>query len=239
MTAPARQPMAPLTLDRVWRGSGIAFVVTFVVAYLIYGSQPKIGASAETLVSFYDGDRTRILIASALLGLSVLNLLWFAAALASTLRDAGQGIWGAAATASGTALATIIFVRISVGAALAYSIAGAGNDTLTSGLNDLAQACLVVAAFPAAMLVMAGTFGLRQAQMISSRSFLAGVAAVVLVLMGGTTWANDGIWAPDGAYSRVIWPIIALAWIAIVSGFLYAQIPSTARASQPAAIPVA
>jgi hypothetical protein len=75
--------MAPLTLDRVWRGSGIAFVVTFVVAYLIYGSQPKIGASAETVVSLYDGDRTRILIASALLGLSVLNRLWFAAALAS------------------------------------------------------------------------------------------------------------------------------------------------------------
>jgi hypothetical protein len=79
MTAPARQPMAPLTLDRMWRGSGI----TFVVAYLIYGSQSKIGASAETFVSFYDGDRTRTLIASALLGFSVLNVLWFAADLAS------------------------------------------------------------------------------------------------------------------------------------------------------------
>ena len=50
---------------------------------------------------------------------------------------------------------------------------------------------------------------------------------MVLVLLGGTTWANDGVWAPDGAYSRVIWPILALVWIAIVSGFLYVQSAST------------
>jgi hypothetical protein len=239
MAATARKPMTPLTFDRVWRGSGIAFVITFVVSELVYGSRPKVGASGDTLVSFYDGDRTRILIASALLGLSVLNLLWFAAALASTLRDARQGIWAAAATAASTAVATIIFVRISIGAAVAYSIAGSGDDALTSGLNDLVWICIVVASFATAMLVMAGTFGLRQARMISNGSFLAGVAAVVLVLLGGTTWASDGLWAPDGAYSRVIWPIIALAWIAIVSGFLYAKSPSTAPASEPAAMSVA
>ncbi|TMB50118.1 MAG: hypothetical protein E6J50_06455 [Chloroflexi bacterium] len=237
MAAAESKPMDPLTFDRVWRGSGIAFVVTFIVSYVIYGTQPKIGASANTLVSFYSGDRTRILIASALLGLSILNLLWFAAALASTLRDAGQGIWGAAATAASTALATILFVRISVGAALAYSIAGAKNETLVSGLNALAQVCIVVAAFSAAMLVMAGTFGLRQARVISSGAFSAGVAAVVLVLLGGTTWANDGFWAPDGAYSRVIWPIVALVWIATASGVLYTRSPSAPPVAAPAATP--
>ena len=239
MTAMAHKPMAPLTFDRVWRGSGIAFVVTVLITYLIYGSQPEIGASSETLVAFYDGDRTRVLIASALLGLSVLNLLWFGAALASTLRDAGQGIWAAAATASSTAVATLFFVRASVGAALAYSVAGSGTDTITSALNDLGRACLVVAAIPTAMFVMSGTFGLRQARMITSRAFAPGIAAVVLVLLGGTTWASDGVWAPDGAYSQVIWPLIALAWTAIVSGFLYAQSSSTAGASQTAAMSVA
>jgi hypothetical protein len=223
----------------VWRGSGIAFVITFVASWLIHGAQPDIGASADTLASFYENDRTRILIGSSLLALALLNLLWFAAALASDLRDAGQGIWGAAATAASTALATIIYVRIFVGAGLAYSIAGSGNDALTSGFNDLSQVLLVVASFPAAMLVMAGTFGLRQADMISKGPFLAGVAALVLVLLGGTTWANDGVWAPDGAYSRVIWPIIALAWIAIVSGFLSTRNASPAPAAQPASLSVA
>jgi hypothetical protein len=48
---------------------------------------------------------------------------------------------------------------------------------------------------------------------LSSGAFAAGVAAVVIVLLGGTTWANDGVWSPDGAYSRIVSPTIALVWI--------------------------
>jgi hypothetical protein len=225
--------------ERNWRGSGIGFVLFFIVAYVIYGSQPKVGASANTLVSFYDGDRTRILIAAVILGIGVLNLLWFAAALSNELRAAGQGVWGAAATASSAALGVIFFVLITMSAALAYSIAGSGNNQLTSGLNDLSWVLMVIASFPAAMLVMAGSFGLRQAGTISSASFSAGVAAVVLVLLGGTTWAGDGFWAPDGAYSRFISPIVALAWIAVVSGFLYMRSPSTVSTRDRAAVSAA
>jgi hypothetical protein len=224
--------------ERLWRSSGINFVVFFIIAYVIYGDQPKVGASAEKLVSFYDGDRTRILIATVIFGLAVLNLLWFAAAITSTLRDAGQGGWGAAATASSAALGAVFFLLITVGAALAYSIAGSGNTAVTSGLNDLAWALVVIVSFPAAMLIMAGTFGLWRARIISNALFSAGVAAVVLVLIGGTTWASDGIWAPDGAYSRFISPIIGLAWVAVISGLLVMRGPSTAgtpgRESVPA-----
>jgi hypothetical protein len=223
--------------ERVWRASGIAFVVMFVIAYVLYGDQPKVGASADELVSFYEGDRGRILIASVFFGGAVLFLLWFAAAIASTLRDAGQGGWGAAATASSAALAAVFFVLIAVSAALAYSIAGSGNDTITSGLNDLAWTLPVMASFPAAMLIMAGTFGLWRAGIISDALWLAGLIAVVLVLLGGTTWATDGIWAPDGAYSRFISPIVGLAWVTVVSGLLFTRGPSAARAPERAAIP--
>jgi hypothetical protein len=220
--------------ERLWRSAGIQFVALFVVAWIIYGDQPKVGASADKLVSFYDGDRTRILIATVIFGLGVLNLLWFAAALASALRDAGQGGWGAAATAASAALGTVFFVLITVGAALAYSIAGSGNDTLTSGLNDFAWALAVIASFPAAMLIMAGTFGLWRAGMISNAVFSVGVAAVILVVAGGTTWARDGFWAPDGAYSRFVSPIIGLVWVAAASGFLTRKL-ATARAPERAA----
>jgi hypothetical protein len=237
MAGKERKPIAPLTFERVWRGSGIAFVVTFLVAYIVHGRGPGVGASAATLDAFYDGDRTRVLIGSALLGLALLNLLWFGAALSSTLRDAGQGIWAAAATASSAALGTILFAVISVGAALAYSVAGTGAPGLTSGLNDLAVSCVVLASFPAAMLVMSGTFGLRQTGTISKSSFYAGVAAVVLLVLGGTTWARGGVWAPDGAYARIIVPILAFGWVAIVSGLLYTQSPSTTQAPRTAAMP--
>jgi len=223
--------------ERLWRSSGINFVVFFIIAYVIYGNQPKVGASADKLVSFYDGDRTRILISTVIFGLAVLNLLWFAAAIASTLRDAGQGGWGSAATAASAALGAVFFLLIIVGAALAYSIAGSGNDTLTSGLNDLSWVCIVIASFPAAMLIMAGSFGLWRAGIISNVLFSTGVAAVVLVLLGGTTWASDGFWAPDGAYSRFISPIIALGWIAAVSWFLAMRAPATERAPERQAMP--
>ncbi len=206
--------------ERVWRSAGIQFVVLFVIAWIIYGDQPKVGASADTLVSFYDGDRTRILIATVIMGLALLNLLWFAAAITSTLRDAGQGGWGTAATAASAALGTVLFVTVTMGAALAYSIAGSGNETFASGLNDVTWALYVIASFPAAMLIMAGSFGLWRAEIISKSMFSAGVAAVILVLLGGTTWASDGFWAPDGAYSRFVVPIVGVVWVVAVSGVL-------------------
>jgi hypothetical protein len=43
-------------------------------------------------------------------------------------------------------------------------------------------------------------------------------AAVVLVLLGGTTWVSGGFWAPDGTYSRVVSPVIGLAWVVVASG---------------------
>lgn len=72
--------------ERLWRMSGINFVVFFIVAYLIYPSQPQVGAPADALVAFFTGDRTRILIAAVVAGLAVLNLMWFAAALRATRR---------------------------------------------------------------------------------------------------------------------------------------------------------
>ena len=82
--------------EGLWRKSGINFVALAIVAYVIYGSQPHVGAPADALAAFYGGHRTRILIAAALSGLNILNLMWFAAALRTTLADAGQDGWGAA-----------------------------------------------------------------------------------------------------------------------------------------------
>jgi hypothetical protein len=230
--------MSPVNWERLWRMNGISFVIFFVVAYVIYGSQPKVGASADTLVSFYDGDRTRILIATVIFGLATLNLLWFAAAITSTLRDAGQGGWGAAATAASAALGGVFFVLIAVGAALAYSIGGSGNETLIAGLNDLSWVLGVMSSFPAAMLIMAGAFGLWRAGIISNALFWAGVAAVVLLVLRGTTWASDGFWAPDGAYARFISLIVALAWVTVVSGLLVMRSSATARAPDRATVSV-
>jgi len=126
--------------ERLWRTAGIQSGLCFIVAYIIYGHQPQVGASTDAIAAFYDGDRMRILIATVFYGLAVLNLMWFAAALRTTLADAGQDGWGAAATASSAALGSLFLLLIAVVAALAYSIAGSVNHMFTSGLNDFVWA---------------------------------------------------------------------------------------------------
>jgi hypothetical protein len=216
--------------ERLWRTSGIQFVGLFIVAYAIYGYQPHVNASTEALVAFYGGERTRILVAAVLSGLGILNLMWFAAALRTTLADAGQDGWGAAATASSAAVGGLFLLFATVGAALAYSIVGSGNHTLMSGLNGFAWACAVLSSFPRAMLIMAGSFGLWRAGLISNALFAAGVASVVLTLLGGMMWMSSGFLAPDGAYSRFVSPIIGLVWVVVVSRVLLTRSPATRAA---------
>jgi len=213
--------------EHLWRTSGIQSVGLLIIAYVISGYPPHVGAPTEALVAFYDGHRTRILISAIVSGLAVLNLMWFAAALRTTLADAGRDGWGAAVTASSAAVGGLILLLLMVAATLAYSTAGSGDHILTSELNDFAWTGVVLSSFPRAMLIMAGTFGLWRTGLISYALFAAGVAAVVLVLLGGTTWMSGGFWAPDGAYSRFVSPAIGLVWVVVVSRILLTRIPDT------------
>ena len=229
--------MKPTDWQRVWRGAGIQFVAFFVVATIVRGPQPKIGASAGSLGGFYDGDSTRILIATVIFGFAFLNLMWFGAAIASTLRDAGKGGWGAAATASSTAFGGVWFVILAISAAVAHSIAGLGNATLTSGLNDLVWILLVLSAFPTGMFIMSGSFGLWRAGLLSNRGFALGVTALLLVLLRATTWASDGFWAPHGAYSSYVATTVMAVWVIGISRVLLAKRPATTNVPDPAVAP--
>ena len=217
----------PQFWERLWRTAGVQSVGLFVLAYFIYGQQPHVGATAEILTAFYQGDRTRILIAAVLSGFAVLNLMWFAAALRTTLAEAGQDGWGSAATASSAALGGVLILLITVSAALAYSITGSGTPGLLVGLNDFTWAGLVLSSFPRAMLIMSSAFGLWRGRLISNGLFAVGVAAVVLVLLGGTTWMSGGFWSPDGVFSRLVSPLIGLVWIVIITRVLLTRSPPT------------
>jgi hypothetical protein len=191
--------------EHLWRTAGVQSVGCFVGAYLVYGYQPEIAAIFA--------------------GMAILNLMWFGAAIRTTLIDAGQDGWGAGATASSAALGAFLLLLVSGHTALTHSIGELGNQTLTSAIKDVVWAGVVMTSFPRAMLIMAGTFGLWRGGLISNRQFAAGVAAVVLVLAGGSTWMSDGFWAPSGAYTRFISPAIAFIWIAAVSRVLLNRAP--------------
>src|SRR5262249_7870566 len=74
----------------LWRTAGVQSAGLFVVAYLIHGGLPHTAAFLS--------------------GLAVLNLMWFAAAIRTTVADAGQDGWGAAATASSAAVGALLLL---------------------------------------------------------------------------------------------------------------------------------
>lgn len=107
MTSPAGVKFGGAFWERLWRLSGVNYVIFFIVAYALCGLQPPVGASSDALVAFYSGGQTRILIAAAVSGMAILNLLWFVAALRTALADAGQDGWGVAATMAGAGFAAL------------------------------------------------------------------------------------------------------------------------------------
>src|SRR5258707_2629546 len=96
-TSSASVYTTPAFWERLWRTDGIQSVLCFIVAYIVYGHQPQVGASADALAAFYGGDPMRDLIATVFYGLALLHLLWVAGALRTTPADARPERWGAAA----------------------------------------------------------------------------------------------------------------------------------------------
>jgi len=92
--------------------NGVAFVGLAIPTAVVYGVQPGVAASSDELVAFYGGSATRVLLAAVFAGLNTLNLVWFVAALRTTLADIGQDGWSSAATAAGAAIAVPLFLAI-------------------------------------------------------------------------------------------------------------------------------
>jgi len=213
--------------EGLWRTSGVQFIALCIIAYLIYGEQPPMSASPATLAAFYQDHHTRILIAAVVFGLAVLYLMWFAAAIRVTLANAGADGWGAAATASSAAVGALFLLLAAVNVSLTYLADVPANQTLLSGLSTLSWAGFVLSSFVRAMLIMSAAFGFWRAGLISNALFAIGVAIVVLAVLGGSTWAAGGFWAPDGTYSHFISPVLGLLWAAVVSWVILAKSPAS------------
>src|SRR5262249_20169348 len=107
--------------EKLWRQSGLNFVLFFVLGYAVYGLQPAVGAAPDALVAFYQGGHVRILVAAFLGGMAAINLMWFTAAIRSVLADNGHDGWGGAATAASSATAALLLGFIALGSANALA----------------------------------------------------------------------------------------------------------------------
>jgi hypothetical protein len=96
--------MAKWNWERLAAGSGILFVVLFIVAFVIPGKPPTMSADNTKWVHYVLSNSREIKVSSILLGLALITFVWFAGSLAARLRYAGES--RLAAIAFGGAVAT-------------------------------------------------------------------------------------------------------------------------------------
>jgi hypothetical protein len=227
--------MDRLAWERWSRGFGVLFVVVAIVAFILFGDQPKVGESGNSIVSFYDGDRGRILVGLVLYVGAFVLLAWFVGALVNALRVAGEGRLGATTLLlTGLAIGMQLVGAAIVGA-LSSTVARAGADDaeLLRALNNLAWSVDAIAALPLGGAVLAASVGLNRSRLLPSWHVWFGVAAAILIVLRGTNWARDGFWAPSGDYAFIT-IIAALAWILVTSALLYRAPITEEPAARPA-----
>jgi hypothetical protein len=225
--------MDRLSWERWSRGSGVLFVVVVLIAFFTFGDQPKVGDSGSEIVSFYDGDRGRILTSLVIFALSFVILAWFVGAIANALGVAGEGRLAATAIILTAVFIGIQFMTAMLVGGLATSIAGASadNEDLLRALNTLSWSADALSAFPLAGAIMAASAGLYRARLLPSWHIWLGVVAAILIVLRGTNWASDGFWAPSGDYTFI--SIIAgLGWTLVTSALLF-RAPITEEAPPP------
>jgi hypothetical protein len=228
--------MTGMNWERWARASGIGFVVLFIVAFIILGETPKVNDSTDEIVSFFDGDRGRVLTSMIVFGIAFILLLWFVGAIANALREAGEGRLGATTIAMGATFVGLQAVIGAIAGGLALNIAANGDAGVVQALNTLIGSVDLIAAYPFAGLIAAATIGFTRLRLLPYWYGYVGLAAAVLVLLHGTNWATSGFWSASGGYLWIT-IIAGLGWTLITSVLLYTRAPATAVAPERAAIP--
>lgn len=202
--------------ERWARAAGIGFFLFAIAGFIVGGEPPKVSDSAQDVAAYFTDDRSRVLVSSFLFAVGLVLFLWFAAAVANSLRERGQGRVAATAIATGTAWVVIQLVLSAITAALAHSVAADGDATLVQALFILSWVLDMLGALPIAAFVLVLSVGMRRTQMIPQWLSGAGVVVAVILALRSTTWARDGFWSPTGAYLFIVIPL-ALLWILVTS----------------------
>ena len=209
--------MAQSTWERLAAGTGLMFVVLFIGAAVVNPVSDALGDQASVVAEKLLENQARALVSVAVGVLAAFALVWFAASLRSTLRQAegGTGVLSAVAFAGGvmagvTALASSALTRTA--AEFVRRQDDAEGARMASSLQESTMA--VASIFGLALLVGA-TFVIALRHGVIPR-WLAWVGAVGAVL---SLVPQYPIFAVGG--------VIVLFWVAALSILLIRRVGST------------
>lgn len=176
--------MGRWSADRLAAATGIAFVVLFIVSFLVGARPPDASDPNSEWVSYFLNHHRATLISAVLLGAAIMFFVWFVGSVAAALRTAGEQRLAAVAFGGGVATAAVGTVVAGVQGALAYRVA-IDSPAMVKGFVDFAYAADTLIAFPIAVLIGATAIASwRTGAFPRWWAGVSGVAAVVMVSGG-------------------------------------------------------
>jgi hypothetical protein len=219
--------MARWNWERLAAGSGILFVVLFVIAFFVPGKPPTMSATNAKWVDFFITNQREIKVSAILFGLALVAFVWFGGSLASRLRGAGEPRLAAIAFGGVVATAAVFAFMITIWAAVAYRIA-AEQPSFVKSFVDVGTISQTVISFPVAIVIGATAIAIWRSGIAPKWwAQLDGLAALC-VLVGGGALSHKGFYSPDGGFATISL-IVALAWTLVTSAWL-----ASAIAAEPA-----
>ncbi len=214
--------------ERWGAATGIGFVLSSALAFLIVPDPPAADEPSEFVLNFFALNDSDILWQSFFFGLGSVFLLWFGGTLAVALRRAEGDSLGrvpAIVGASVAASVALFLVGVTAVGALASGIEFM-DQGVAYGLYQLGSFAFVMTDFPAATFVWAASLGIARASLLpSSVGWVGGVVGLLLIVnAGGRLLFDNADFAPGGNVNTITFTLF-LFWVLVTSIFLMQRVP--------------
>jgi hypothetical protein len=195
--------------------AGAFGIALFLAGAIVIGDRPDFDAPSAEVAAFYDENRTRIQVSSALDAAAAPFLIWFLATVASLARAGGPGARRAGAAAYGLG---VTYIGLFLADVTAQAVAALRPDCMAAApevavaLDDFSWLAMGMAAFLATgMLAAFAVLALRDKALWPGwLGLLAAIAAPAYALRTGILFTTDGAFAADGVLGLYV-PVAALA----------------------------
>src|ERR671923_376609 len=215
--------------------TGVGFVLSSAIAFLIVPDPPSADDGSEFVLNFFSLNDSDVLWQCFFFGLGGIFLLWFGGTLAVALRraqgDALDRVPAIVAASAATA-AAMFLVGISASGAIASGVEFM-DQGVAYGLYQFGNFTLVLTDFPAAAFVWAASLGIaRSALLPQSVGWVGGVVGLLLVVnAGGRLLGDSADFAAGGTVNTTAF-VLFLFWVLVTSIFLAQRVPVARRAPQ-------
>lgn len=220
------------SLERWSAASGIAFVLSSAIAFLIVPDPPTADEGSEFILNFFSLNDSDLLWQAFFFGLGSVFLLWFGGALAGAFRlaegESGGRVPPIVAASVGASVA-LFLVGVTAAGAVASGVEQM-DQGVAYGLYQVSSFAFVMADFPAASFVLAASFGISRTVVLpSSVGWVGAVVGLLLIVnAGGRMLADNEAFAPGGTANTISFGFF-LFWVLVTSIFLVQRVPAGRR----------